>query len=62
MTKPKKIDVSFKPQEKPEVRIRPNSYQPTKTEIEQEIFIDASPEDIIRAAFRQVRIVEDPDA
>ena len=55
MTELKKI-------EKPEVRIRPAGYQPTKGELEREIFIDASPEDIIRASFRQVRTVEDPDA
>ncbi len=47
---------------RPEVRIKPNGYQPSKAELERDVGIAAKPEDIIRAAFRQVKVVEDPDA
>ena len=44
------------------VRVKPSRYQPSKAELNESIRIGASPEDIIRAAFRQVKVVEDPDA
>ena len=47
---------------RPVVRVRPNSYQPSKAELEEKFTIDASPEELIRAAFRQVEVVEDPEA
>ena len=46
----------------PAVRIKPNGYQPSRAELEKPMGIDASPEDVIRAAFRQVRVIRDPDA
>ena len=49
-------------QERPEVRVKPNSYQPRKAELEEELHINATPEGVIRAAFQQVRVVEDPEA
>ncbi len=48
--------------ERLDVRTKPMSYQLTKAEMEKDVGIDASPEDTIRAAFRQVKAVEDPDA
>lgn len=47
---------------KSEVRVKPISYQPSRKEIDQPVKIDAKPEDVIRAAFRQVEVVEDRDA
>lgn len=46
----------------PEIRIKPNSYQPSKAEREEAVHIDASPDDLIRAAFQPVRVIEDRDA
>lgn len=48
--------------ERPEVRLKPSSYQPSKAEIEETVQFDTSPEDLIRAAFRPVRVVEDENA
>ncbi len=50
-----------KTEKRPEVRVKPHSYQPTKANIDETIHIDSTPEDVIRAAFQQVRVVEDPD-
>ena len=44
------------------VRVKPQTYQPKKTELEEEFRIKATPEDVIRAAFQQARVVKDPDA
>ena len=49
-------------QTRPEVRVKPNSYQPKKAELEEELHINATPEEVIRAAFQQVRVVEDSAA
>lgn len=50
------------PQERPEVRVKPSIYQPKKAELEEALHINATPEEVIRAAFRQVKVVEDPQA
>ncbi len=47
------------PQTRPEVRLKPSSYQPNKTELDEDVRIDATPEDLIRAAFQPVKVVED---
>jgi len=47
---------------RPIVRVKPNSYQPTKAELEERVKIEATAEEVIRQAFRQVRVVEDKDA
>lgn len=46
----------------PEVRVRPYSYQPSKAELEEEIKIDATPEELAKALLRQVNVVEDENA
>ena len=46
----------------PIVRIKPSSYQPSKAELEEDVRVDASPEELARAVLRQVRVVRDPDA
>ena len=56
------------PEDRPIVRVKPHSYQPTKAELEEDMSIrraDGSrptPEEVARIAFGQVRVVEDPDA
>lgn len=47
--------------QRPEVRVKPNSYQPSKAELEEDMRIEASPEEVIRAAFQQTKVVEDQD-
>ena len=47
---------------RPEVRLKPSDYQPSKSEIEDDVRIDASPKDVIRAAFQQVKVTEDKNA
>ena len=46
----------------PEVRVRPSSYQPKKAELEDDVSVDASPEEARAALMRSVTIKEDPDA
>ncbi len=41
---------------KPEVRVRPASYQPTKAELEEDMSIDATPEELARVALRPVEV------
>ena len=45
-----------------EVRVRPFSYQPSKRELEEDVSVDASPEDVRAALMRTVTVKEDPDA
>ncbi len=40
---------------RPEVLVKPSAYQPTKSELEEDVRIEASPEDVIRAAFSQIK-------
>ncbi len=46
------------PEEKPVVTVRPYNYQPSKTELEEDISVDASPEHIRDALMRPVRVKE----
>ena len=46
----------------PTVRVKPHSYQPSKAEREAPIRINATPDQIAKAAVSPVNIVEDPDA
>ena len=54
--------------DKPTVRVKPHSYQPSKAELEEPVVIrkaDGSvptPEELARAALRPMKIVEDPEA
>ncbi|MCY4314630.1 MAG: hypothetical protein OXC66_00775 [Roseovarius sp.] len=47
---------------KPEIRLKPSDYQPSKAELEERVHIDATPEELVRAAFRQVNVVTDKNA
>ncbi len=48
--------------EKPIVRIKPGSYYPIKEELEEDVSIDATPEELAVAVLRPVRIVRDSKA
>lgn len=48
--------------DRPVVRLKPSSYQPTEAELEEPIKIDATPEELALAVLRPVRIVRDPAA
>ena len=48
--------------DRPTVRVKPHSYQPSKAELDEPIRIDATPQQIAKAVVTPVRIVEDPDA
>ena len=39
---------------KPKVRVKPYSYQPSKAELEEDISVDATPEDVRAALMRPV--------
>ena len=41
---------------KPAVRLKPSSYQPSKAELEEDMRIDATPEALLRAVVRDVKI------
>ena len=47
---------------KPAVRLKPSSYQPSKAEMEEDIGIDTTPENLLRAVLRDVRIEYDENA
>ena len=46
----------------PIVRVKPRSYQPTKADMERDVSIDATPDELARAVLRPVKVTEDPDA
>ncbi len=47
---------------KPVVRIKPSEYQPNKAELEEDVRIDATPDELAETILRPAKIVEDPDA
>ncbi len=42
--------------DKPIVTVRPSSYQPSKAELEEDVSVDATPEDVRAALMRNVRL------
>ena len=50
------------PTQPPVVRVKPHSYQPSKAELEAPIRIDATPQQLAKAAVTPVRVLEDSDA
>ena len=48
--------------DKPAVRLKPSSYQPSKAEMEEDIGIDTTPEDLLRAVVCDVKIEYDENA
>ncbi len=47
---------------KPIVRVRPSAYQPNKAELEEDVRLDATPEELARAVLRPVQVIEDKSA
>ena len=45
-----------------EVRLKPSAYQPSKAELEEDVSIDATPDELAVAILQPVRIVHDPDS
>ena len=43
---------------KPEVRIKPREYQPNKAELEEDVRIDATPDELTRAVLTRVKVVQ----
>ena len=56
-----------KTEKRPEVRVKPHSYQPSKSEIEQPFVIQRAdgtvptPGEIVRGALRPMKVIEDSD-
>ena len=48
--------------DRPAVRLRPSSYQPTRAELEEPVKIDVTPGQLALAVLRPVQVVRDPDA
>ena len=44
------------PEPKPVMKVRPYSYQPSKAELEADVSVDMSPEDIRDALMRPVKV------
>ena len=48
-------------QAKPVLKVKPHSYQPSKTELEADLSIDATPEELLRKLGQQVVVQETLD-
>lgn len=44
------------------LKLKPTDYQPSKKELEEDIYIPASPEELAKAVLRPVEIKYSPDA
>ena len=51
-----------KESERPEVRVKPHTYQSSKAELERPVKIDASPDALARAVLRPAKVIQDDDA
>lgn len=47
---------SAPPTDRPTIRLKRSSYQPSKAELEEEVRIDATPEELAKALAREVNI------
>ena len=54
--------MTAQPKQKPIVRVRPHAYQPSKAELDEEVRLDVTPEELARAVLHPVQIVGDHDA
>ena len=48
--------------DRPTVRVKPHSYQPSKAELEEPIRVDATPQQLAQAVVTPVHVIEDSDA
>ena len=44
---------------RPEVHVKPTTYQPSKAELEEQIRLDATPEELARAVMQPVTVIAD---
>ena len=51
----------MKKKDPPVVEVKPHTYQPSKAELEADMSIDATPEDVARAVMKQVMVKEIKD-
>ena len=53
-----------KPDDRPTIRVKPKTYNPTKAELEEVIRLPegTTPEQVAQAVTRSVRVIEDPEA
>ena len=49
-------------EDRPIIRVKPHSYQPSMADLEAPINLSATSEQIVCAAVTPARIIEDPDA
>lgn len=47
------------PPERPIIRLKPNTYQPSKAELDEPVQFDATPEEALRALVTPVTIIRD---
>ena len=43
--------------DKPTVRVRPATYQPSKAELEEDMTVDTTPEELARVALQPIKVV-----
>ena len=48
--------------ERPELHVKPHTYQPRKAKLEEPVKVDATPDESAKAVLQPVRIVVDEDA
>ena len=48
--------------DKPVVRVKPATYQPSRAELEEDMAIDTTPEELARVALQPMKVVQDDDA
>ena len=51
-----------KERKRPEVRVKPHAYQPSKAALEEPVKINAKPDGLARAVLQPIKIVVDDDA
>ncbi len=44
---------------RPEVHVKPTTYQPSKAEVEEPVHLDATPEELARAVMQPVPVIPD---
>ena len=48
--------------DKPTIRVKPHTYQPSKAELEEDVSLDTTPDELALAVLRPVKMVEDENA
>lgn len=48
--------------DRPTIRVKPSTNQPSRAELREDVRLDATPEELARAVLRTVRVMKDPEA